>query len=191
MKAKVADIVQKTRTSITDITATGTEKGQQLVGNVKEVAADPQVQVTTASAVGGAAVVGTAGCATGAVTGGVVGAVVGLPAAIFTFGLSIPVCAVVGTAVGGGTGATVGGTTGAVGGGAAGYYGYKHKDSIGDTINATRTKVKEYHGYAEQKVKETTKSIGEGYTSISGKVTSALGRGGSTGGTATEVKLTK
>merc|ERR1712226_789505 len=144
---------------------------------------DPHVQVTTATAVGGAAVVGTAGCATGAVTGGVVGAVVGLPAAIFTFGLSIPVCAVVGPAVGGGTGA--------VGGGAAGYYGYKHKDNIRDTISATRTKAKEYYGCAEQKVKETTKSIGEGYTSISGKVTSALGRGGSTGGTATEVQLTK
>merc|ERR1712151_1383607 len=83
---------------------------------------------------------------------GVVGAVVGLPAAIFTFGLSIPVCAVVGSAVGGGTGATVGGTTGAVGGGAAGYYGYKHKDNIRDTISATRTMAKEYHGYAEQKV---------------------------------------
>merc|ERR1711879_363948 len=77
--------------------------------------------------------------------------------------------AVVGAAVGGGTGATVGGTTGGVGGGAAGYYGYKHKDDIRDTISATSTKVKEYHGYAEQKVKETAKSIGEGYTSIRGK----------------------
>merc|ERR1712176_1532921 len=98
--------------------------------------------------------------------GGVVGAAVGLPAAIFTFGLSIPVCAVVGAAVGGTTGATVGGTTGAVGGGATGYYGYKHKDSI-------------KAGYASAE-----KSVKDSVHNISDRVSSVLGRGGSTGGTA-------
>lgn len=49
-----------------------------------------------------------AGAAVGVPTGAVVGALVGLPAALFTFGLSIPVCA--------GAGALVGGAGGAFGG---------------------------------------------------------------------------
>jgi len=180
VKAKVAEVAEKTRGSITEVA----EKG-------KEIASDPHVQVTTASAVGGGAVAGTAGGATGAVTGGVVGAVVGVPAALFTFGLSIPFCAVVGAAVGGGTGATVGATTGAVGGGTAGYYGYKHKDEIKATATAATTKVTEARDSITKKAKETAETVSAGYTSVSDKVSTALGRGGSTGGTATEVKLTK
>merc|ERR1712061_321860 len=76
---------------------------------------------------------------------GAVGAAVGVPAALFTFGLSIPVCATVGAVVGGGTGATVGGTTGLVTGGAAGYHAYAHKDGIMDAaasvINKGKTTV--------------------------------------------------
>merc|ERR1711869_110176 len=82
------------------------------------------VQVTAASAAGGAAVVGVGGGAVGAGAG----ALVGLPAALFTFGLSIPVCATVGGAVG----ATAGGATGAVAGGTAGYTGHKYKKEISD-----------------------------------------------------------
>jgi hypothetical protein len=46
-----------------------------------------------------------AGTAVGVPTGVVIGAIVGLPAALFTFGLSIPVCATAGAVVGGGAGA--------------------------------------------------------------------------------------
>merc|ERR1712151_423709 len=92
-----------------------------------KLAANPQAQVTTASAIAGAGTLGAVGGGTGLVAGGVVGAAVGVPAALFTLGLSIPVCATVGAVVGGGTGATVCGTTGLVGGGTAGYLGYAHK----------------------------------------------------------------
>merc|ERR1711972_133137 len=57
---------------------------------------------------------------------------VGVPAALFTFGMSIPLCATIGAVVGGGTGATVGGTTGLVTGGAAGYQVFAHKEGIKD-----------------------------------------------------------
>merc|ERR1711920_672874 len=96
------------------------------------LAVDRHVQVTTASAIGGAVTFGSAGGATGLVAGGAVGAAVGVPAAIFTFGLSIPFCATVGAVVGGGTCATVGGTTGLLTGGAAGYHVYAHKEGIKD-----------------------------------------------------------
>merc|ERR1711915_474228 len=69
---------------------------------------------------------------TGLVAGGAIGAAVGVPAALFTFGLSIPVCATVGAVVGGGTGVTVGGTTGLVTGGTVGYQAYAHKEGIKD-----------------------------------------------------------
>merc|ERR1712061_876859 len=88
---------------------------------------------------------GAVGGGVGLVGGGTIGAAVGVPAALFTFGMSIPVCATVGAVVGGGTGATVGGTTGLVTGGAAGYHGYAHKEGIMDAaasvINKGKTTV--------------------------------------------------
>merc|ERR1711972_133991 len=68
---------------------------------------------------------------------------VGVPAALFTFGLSIPFCATVGAVVGGGTGATMGGTTGLVTGGAAGYQVYAHKEGIKDGAASVINKGKE------------------------------------------------
>mmetsp|Transcript_114078 Transcript_114078/g.368529 ORF Transcript_114078/g.368529 Transcript_114078/m.368529 type:complete len:99 (+) Transcript_114078:254-550(+) len=74
-----------------------------------------------ASAVGGAVTLGAGGGATGLVSGGVLGAAVGVLPAVFTFGLSIPVCAALGSGAGLCMGSAVGGTAGLVGGGAAGY----------------------------------------------------------------------
>lgn len=88
----------------------------------RQIANDQRVQVTAASAAGGAAVGGVGGGAVGAGTG----ALVGLPAALFTFGLSIPVCATVGAVVG----ATAGATTGAAAGGTVGFTGHKYKKEI-------------------------------------------------------------
>merc|ERR1712107_932812 len=85
------------------------------------MASRSDVKVTTASAVGGAVVLGGTGAAVGTTIGTVVGVAVGALAAPVTFGLSVPV----GAAVGGGTGLCVGtaaGTgTGLVAGGAVGY----------------------------------------------------------------------
>merc|ERR1712084_103104 len=66
------------------------------------------------------------GLATGAVAGGVVGI---LPA-LFTFGPSIPVFAVVGGGAGLCVGTAVGGATGSVGGGAVGYGVYGKREEI-------------------------------------------------------------
>merc|ERR1719375_2584838 len=85
----------------------------------KVIVNNQRVQVTAASAAGGAAVGGVGGGAVGAGAG----ALVGLPAALFTFGLSIPVCAT----MGGVLGVTAGATTGAAAGGAAGYTGHKYR----------------------------------------------------------------
>lgn len=94
---------------------------QEMKKAAKDVSKKPKVRTTAVGAIGGAAVGGGTGTCTGAVTGAAVGSVCGLPMAIFTFGLSIPICAAAGTVVGAGTGAAVGGTTGFWGGGTAGY----------------------------------------------------------------------
>merc|ERR1719188_1025044 len=95
----------------------------------KAMVSDKEVQATAASAAGGAVVLGTGGAATGLVAGGVVGAAVGLVPAVFTFGLSIPVMAVVGGACGLTAGAAAGGTTGAIAG-AGGYKAYAKREDI-------------------------------------------------------------
>merc|ERR1712087_388300 len=103
------------------------------------------------------------------VAGGAVGAAVGVPAALFTFGLSIPVCATVGAVVGGGTGATVCGTTGLVGGGAAGYLGHAHREEIKNGTTGVINKVGEYKDFGKAKVSESA-------AAITNKVCSVLGR---------------
>jgi hypothetical protein len=98
------------------------------VGSVaKDVAADPAVRTSALGAGAGAAALGTAGAATGALVGGTAGALAGLVPAIFTFGLSIPIGAVVGGSAGLCTGGTVGTTVGFTGGGLAGYAGYTYR----------------------------------------------------------------
>merc|ERR1719183_2154579 len=69
--------------------------------------------VAGASAVGVAAG-GVTGGTVGGMTGTALGAAVGIVPAIFTFGLSIPVCAIVGGGVGVCTGAVAGGAVGGV-----------------------------------------------------------------------------
>merc|ERR1719410_1281162 len=94
-----------------------------------EVVSDKGVQATAASAVGGGSVLGAGGAATGLAVGGAVGAAVGVVPAIFTFGLSIPFCAVVGGGCGLAAGAVAGGTTGVVAG-AGGYQAYSRREAI-------------------------------------------------------------
>merc|ERR1712051_712405 len=103
------------------------------------------------------------------VAGGAVGAAVGVPAALFTFGLSIPACATVGAVVGGGTGATLCGATGLVGGGTVGYLGYAHKEEIKNGTTSVINKVAEYRDYGMAKVSESA-------VTITNKVSSVLGR---------------
>jgi len=106
------------------------------------VVTDKRVQVTAASAAGGAVVVGTAGGAVGTVAGAGTGALVGLPAAIFTFGLSIPICATIGGGMGCVAGATSAGAVGGVAGGAAGYNAHKYQHEIAGGAQSAWSKVR-------------------------------------------------
>eukprot|EP00933_Yihiella_yeosuensis_P008057 TRINITY_DN113336_c0_g1_i1.p1 TRINITY_DN113336_c0_g1~~TRINITY_DN113336_c0_g1_i1.p1 ORF type:complete len:378 (+),score=106.10 TRINITY_DN113336_c0_g1_i1:108-1241(+) len=113
-------------------------KAQATAEVLKDAAADPRMQVTAAGAGVGAAALGTAGAAGGAMAGGAVGMAVGLVPALFTFGLSIPVGAI----IGGGTGLVAGGaagtTVGFTGGAAAGFVGYTCKGYPSALLNQVR-----------------------------------------------------
>lgn len=89
--------------------------------------------VTTSSAVAGAVLGGTATGAFGAAAGVAVGVV----PALFTFGLSIPVCGVIGLCAG----STIGGSVGAAGGGLAGYVGFAHRKAVAEGAQSSWHKV--------------------------------------------------
>jgi len=108
----------------------------------REVASQKVVQVTTASAAGGAVVGGTGGAATGLLAGGALGAAIGVVPAIFTLGLSIPAFAVLGGGCGLAAGTAVGGTAGATVGGASGYGIYTKREAIGAKVDQTATYVR-------------------------------------------------
>jgi len=129
------------------------------------VVTDKRVQVTAASAAGGAVVVGTAGGAVGTVAGAGTGALIGLPAAIFTFGLSIPICATIGGGMGCVAGATSGGAVGGVTGGAAGYNAHKYQHEIAGGAQSAWSKVR--NGTNMLKVKASD-SVAQVRTMVSG-----------------------
>lgn len=109
-----------------EYTRVGLTNGAQVVRTrVKQTTSKLERKHIVVGGVGAGAV---AGGTTGAGAGALAGAAVGLVPAIFTFGLSIPVCAV----IGGGVGAAAGSTGGAAAGGAAAYGGHKYRKEIGD-----------------------------------------------------------
>merc|ERR1719203_2344355 len=87
-------------------------------------------KVVAASGLGGAVLAGAGGAGAGLLAGGAAGAAVGLVPALFTFGLSIPVGAVIGGTCGTVVGAATGGTVGLTGGSAIGYGAYKKRAEI-------------------------------------------------------------
>lgn len=87
---------------------------------LKDLLSQPDMRLALASAVGGAAALGASGGVVGLTAGGALGAICGLAPAVFTFGLSVPLGAVLGGGVGVCFGTTVGSVIGFVGGGAAG-----------------------------------------------------------------------
>jgi len=97
---------------------------------METMARDRRVQVTAASTAAGGAAVGAGGAAVGLLTGGTIGAACGIPFALFTFGLSIPVTAMIGGGFGLVTGGAVGTTVGATTGGAVGFGAYTKRAEI-------------------------------------------------------------
>jgi len=92
-----------------------------MFGNVRVAFQRPHARSTAIGASGGGLVLGAGGGATGLVAGGILGSACGVVPAIFTFGLSIPVFAAIGSGVGACAGTIVGGTVGFLGGGAITY----------------------------------------------------------------------
>jgi len=138
--------------------------------------ADQRALATFVSAVSGAAVFGVSGGAAGLVAGGALGAACGVPAAFFTFGLSIPL----GAAIVGGSGlcggAIAGGATGLVVGGTAGHKLHQKRENIADGIAVTLTKVKQVKGFAAEASVGCKSQVAECMTATEAPCASTIGR---------------
>lgn len=105
------------------------------------VASEPSVQVTTATAIGGAVTLGAGGGIAGLATGGAIGGAIGFLPAIFTFGLSIPIGVAIGGGIGFGVGIAGGGGAGLLSGGTVGYVAYAKRSKIWRTWEAIRNRL--------------------------------------------------
>jgi len=141
MKVKAIDAAESVQTkaagaaaAVAETTAsaarTTRSKATDLQALARSAAQEPRVQVTAASAAGGAVVAGAGGGFTGLLAGGAAGAACGTIPAIFTLGLSIPVGAALGGGAGLAAGTVAGGTFGLLGGGATGYALYPRRELI-------------------------------------------------------------
>merc|ERR1719197_1882763 len=117
VKAAVLDVADSIKVKSLSIHDATKVKVHQAIGysKAKASALGEQLKENRVTA-GSTVVLGAAGGAAGTVTGGVAGAAIGVPAALFTFGLSIPVMAAVGSGVGLCSGVVVGSGTGAAAG---------------------------------------------------------------------------
>eukprot|EP00929_Paragymnodinium_shiwhaense_P030092 TRINITY_DN17110_c0_g1_i1.p2 TRINITY_DN17110_c0_g1~~TRINITY_DN17110_c0_g1_i1.p2 ORF type:complete len:333 (+),score=107.42 TRINITY_DN17110_c0_g1_i1:74-1072(+) len=166
-QAKVTLLVTKAGEVTTSARTTATTGAKKSYEKAIALAKDPKAQVTTASAAAG----GVAGGVTGGTAGLLAGAAVGVVPALFTFGLSIPICATIGL----GAGAMGGSAVGAAGGGTAGYVGYTHRKELSNGVQGAIAKTSASVSYVKSKA---VSSAGQVTMSVRALV------GGSTGGTA-------
>jgi hypothetical protein len=192
IKAKLSDVLTSLRSAVlqvreqaklqaADVFHTAHVKYLALRAGTKSIAVDPNARVTAVSALGGATVMGAGGGAAGLVAGGTVGAACGVPLSLFTFGLSIPVGAAVGSAAGLCAGAITGGTAGLVGGGAAGHKIHQKRDSIAEGFSAAASKVSDVKGMAVEKASVYKTKVIDSTAASASYVRSTLA--GGTGGT--------
>eukprot|EP00445_Apocalathium_hangoei_P041570 CAMPEP_0203967988 /NCGR_PEP_ID=MMETSP0359-20131031/96721_1 /ASSEMBLY_ACC=CAM_ASM_000338 /TAXON_ID=268821 /ORGANISM="Scrippsiella Hangoei, Strain SHTV-5" /LENGTH=474 /DNA_ID=CAMNT_0050905907 /DNA_START=49 /DNA_END=1473 /DNA_ORIENTATION=- len=148
---------------VTVSAAKGTQaKAAKLGADLLETAQDRKTQVTAAAAAGGAVVVGVGGSAVGFVSGGAIGAACGVLPALFTFGLSIPIGAAIGSGAGLCLGAAAGGTAGLVGGGTTGYSVYAHRGDIGSGLSRARCRADQFVSLVRSKASDVkTRLIGD------------------------------
>jgi len=197
MHALVGDKVVSVRISLTDLVYSLTAKASEFSAETrarvftakariqdiamnaaqltKRTVTDRSVQVTAVGAVGGAASMGVSGGAAGLATGSVIGAACGLPAAFFTFGLSIPIAAAVGGATGLCAGAVTGGAVGLVGGGATARTVHKHSDGIKGGAAGALNRASGYKLYVSQKAKGYTDSVAETTMRMKSKLVGGTG----------------
>jgi hypothetical protein len=121
--------------------ASAAEAAQVIVADAgaatRKAAGDAKVQATAAGALGGAAALGSGAGAAGLAAGSVAGAMVGLVPALFTFGASIPICAVLGGGAGLAVGTAAGSVVGALGGAIAGYGTYTNRGKLQERMQWT------------------------------------------------------
>jgi len=172
-----ASSAQQTIASVSDRAVDFSKtKASEVNTAVREVASDPQAQSAAIGAAGGAVTMGATGGAVGLASGSMAGAMVGLVPAIFTFGLSIPIGAVLGGGAGLCVGTAVGGTTGLVAGGAAGY----KKDSISSGTKNVLAQAGDCAQYAKEKASASRQFVQEQATSVRARGRAMIG---GTGGT--------
>jgi hypothetical protein len=128
------------------VSSKASQAGSAVVARLPETSKLERKHYVAGGAGAGAVAGGGAGC----VAGGAIGAAVGVPAALFTFGLSIPVCAVIGA----GVGTSAGSTGGAVVGGAAGYGGHKYRKEIDTNVRGFRARLSNSAGHIKAKATE-------------------------------------
>lgn len=126
-KATVDGALVATRTKVEEASAFAKTKS----GEAVDFITGTKTGVACAAAAGGG-IVGTVG---GGAAGAASGAAVGLVPAVFTFGLSIPIGAVVGLCVG----AATGGAAGVMGGGSVGYGGFAYRKELSDGATSAWT----------------------------------------------------
>lgn len=143
--------------------------------NFGRLTRDNDVQHAAAYGAAGAVALGTGGGFAGVISGGAVGAAVGLVPALFTFGLSIPFCAVIGGGCGGAIGTAVGGTAGGVVG-VSGYAAYTRRAAIAQAIRSTIKKAgKSVNSVAEQAgLSKYAREVQESARDLSDKVQNQL-----------------
>jgi len=127
--------------------------------SIKGVASDRSVQATAAGSISGSAALGASGGATGLASGTMIGAACGLVPAVFTFGLSIPICAAIGGTTGLFAGTVAGSTVGFVGGGLAGRTAHKHRAQIGDGVAAVASKASDFKAIVKDRSSECLDQI--------------------------------
>jgi hypothetical protein len=132
IRDNLGDACKVAQTRVVYATEVTKAKAIEAGTTVRSLAANPDARAAAA----GAVALGASGGATGFVAGGLVGAACAVPAAFFTFGLSLPV----GAAIGASSGFCVGGSVGLVSGGAAGYKIHKEKGKLGNAVRGVVAK---------------------------------------------------
>jgi len=161
LQEKASDFKVESRTQLLALTNYAKAKSAALSDRVRVTVSDTHVQVTAASAVGGAATMGASGGATGLVAGGAIGAACGVVPAVFTFGRSIPIGAALGGAAGLCMGTVAGGTVGLVGGGAAGRKGYENRAEIQEGVSGALAKANNYKSLVAEKASDCKYIVAE------------------------------
>lgn len=106
------------------------KKAAHIIGEMRRLLAERSVQVTIATALLVACCLSIGLGLFGLILGTVNGLLIGIPLMIFTFGLSLPVCTVIGAAIGCAIGVCLGWSVGLFLGGLLGHFGYAKREAI-------------------------------------------------------------